>query len=1416
MKHSILFAICAVFTAITASAVEYVHNGRFLDLEYSAQVHRNSLQPYWRTAPHAYSAFKLLKDVEADVAKSHLNIKCLKAPQDGYQQLFLDTDFVAIPHSPLTITWRARGNGKIGVYIFEYLVAEDGRKGWLGRGATMNPQPVTGDWKSYSLDYTPRTGELGAVMLRFTFEPTEGDALDIDLTDVSAVGDGIERSGVPATFVIPKLAKVPDLDHPASWSDCLLLTGFKDDYNLFPEAGRTHVRLGYDDANLYMSFVVSSSEPPVAKFTQRDSTIFRDDSMEAVFTDMEDKAYAHFIINCLNGLFDRNGRGSRDLAWSPDVQSAAGSNGNEWWASLAIPRKDFPVPLTEETPFKLNFLQTDITEKGGHKILYLCWSHACEKDSNVTAANTLLFPKAILSPELISAGMDVLPTGELELVLQNPGEESFVFCEYGSASLHKGTVKVAAPKGSRRFRLRYVPDNELAVVVVRDASGREIYRNAEIFKHRLETNIGLRKFLPMNFVELTSDITTLPEYSLNWTLEGGQKGSFLVKGKAENLRIDISGLPMETPIKLRVSIVGPSGEGLGTKEFIIERPKQEPWFQSTLGCTDEPLPPFTAIRQEGDGLAFLQTAMQFGGRALPTTITSQEHPLLGGSVTLLMDGRELADAKRTVTSTKPNRIEWTAENDACRWTGWAEEDGFTWFTVTLKATPQATVGSLYLEIPVRPEYAKLLNPAPVFRSGGDMDGRWSYDGKEWSSLDFKQIFTLRNEYRGIELTAEDEQDCVRKAEAGSHRLFMRDGNAIIRLTFIDKPVQLERERTYRFGLQAFPAKPLVRPADYLANASYIDPRTAAWSGGKDKAFVRVTKLKGPADEGTLEWSAFWNFDPQFVHPDYHIRSYFTQTLVSFSNIGVNYNSEEGFKLLQGGKSFASFIPAPKLTRDWHNCAITWQKQQVTLWIDGTKAAEFAVEKPLVRFDSIVFGKSAPERHADFHYEAMKLSKGILPCEVMGQFEKTESTLFLCRFVQNDKSSLLLSGDVRQVKTDRGMLPSTAAEYFSRLDAMQAVGFKSSLAYLNRIFMFYGPKPNGYRCLPYTNKEGYKAFGMLCDDMKARGMKIYFGYSFGVCVDSREDRLYRDYNSIQPAKLYGSTTSGFWQMCTGCRDYNDFLLYYFNDLMDRYENLGIYTDNLFVCGRLCKNEAHGCGYRDLDDHGELKLSGNLLKGRAFAKRLYAVTKLRRVPREHFMHSSGCNHAVYLSWADKYLCGEQYLENTDKKGWNIDLAQFRAQNDTTRAFGVPSSAISSFVPFRHKGMVAVAGLHDVATYGAHHHRFAEDVFGYEPFLQATTRFGTYEADFIPYYDNRGLVTTDQSKQHYASAWLKPGRLLVQLSNLSWMDGEVSVNLNLKTLGLQGKAKNAVTSEPITIKNGSISLPLSTYDSQLILVE
>ena len=59
-------------------------------------------------------------------------------------------------------------------------------------------------------------------------------------------------------------------------------------------------------------------------------------------------------------------------------------------------------------------------------------------------------------------------------------------------------------------------------------------------------------------------------------------------------------------------------------------------------------------------------------------------------------------------------------------------------------------------------------------------------------------------------------------------------------------------------------------------------------------------------------------------------------------------------------------------------------------------------------------------------------------------------------------------------------------------------------------------------------------------------------------------------------------------------------------------------------------------------------------------------------------------------------------------------------------------------------------------------------------------------------------------------------MQISNLSWQDGEVSASFNLAKLGLNGNAQDAVTGETIAIKDGSITLPIPAYDSRLILVE
>ena len=73
-----------LFAGTVLSGMEYVHNGSFIGIDYLASRHRDNLQPHWYMTPHSYSAYSLVKDVEADAARAHVKIRCIKAPKVTY------------------------------------------------------------------------------------------------------------------------------------------------------------------------------------------------------------------------------------------------------------------------------------------------------------------------------------------------------------------------------------------------------------------------------------------------------------------------------------------------------------------------------------------------------------------------------------------------------------------------------------------------------------------------------------------------------------------------------------------------------------------------------------------------------------------------------------------------------------------------------------------------------------------------------------------------------------------------------------------------------------------------------------------------------------------------------------------------------------------------------------------------------------------------------------------------------------------------------------------------------------------------------------------------------------------------------------------------------------------------------------
>ncbi len=109
----------------------------------------------------------------------------------------------------------------------------------------------------------------------------------------------------------------------------------------------TTVRVGYDDANLYISYVCAESDVEgtqfVQKVTQRDGPVWSDDCAEIlVQPEPPDGEYFHFAINSAGIIYDAFNQAS---AWNSGAVAAAtvDEQGRRWSLEIGIPWGDLKV-----------------------------------------------------------------------------------------------------------------------------------------------------------------------------------------------------------------------------------------------------------------------------------------------------------------------------------------------------------------------------------------------------------------------------------------------------------------------------------------------------------------------------------------------------------------------------------------------------------------------------------------------------------------------------------------------------------------------------------------------------------------------------------------------------------------------------------------------------------------------------------------------------------------------------------------------------------------------------------------------------------------------------------------------------------------------------------------------------------------
>lgn len=200
------------------------------------------------------------------------------------------------------------------------------------------------------------------------------------------------------------------------------------------------------------------------------------------------------------------------------------------------------------------------------------------------------------------------------------------------------------------------------------------------------------------------------------------------KGKYEGtITIKPEGLE-ETNIRLRINVGGEPLKDYGDSE--LWRLSRLRWLDSTLGLSDEPIPPFTPLKVEGRKISCLGREVVFNELGLPKSIRSWGKEILASPIQFIVEKKDgltkwEAKGERVIKMARgvvEKEFKGEGEGFELSVQNKMEFDGCLTFDVILRADKPVEVKDIRLEVPVRREIAKYMM---------GMSFRGGYRPKEW-------------------------------------------------------------------------------------------------------------------------------------------------------------------------------------------------------------------------------------------------------------------------------------------------------------------------------------------------------------------------------------------------------------------------------------------------------------------------------------------------------------------------------------------------------------------------------------------------------------------------------------------------------------------------------------------------------------
>ena len=1247
-----------------------------------------------------------------------------------------------------------------------------------------------------------------------------------------------------------KLPKAPTIDgrvREGEWAEAAAVSGFAALGTGRLAAAATTAYVAYDNANLYVAFVCTTTVPPQGEKRARDGAVWEDDAVE-VFLDpgATGSRYLQFIGNCVGSRWDSQGR---DGSWNGEWDFAAAVGKGAWTAELRIPFASLGVAAPKDgAVWGINLARDRRTPEAEVS----SWAFTGGTFHEPARFGVLAFHSkgpVLRVREVARPRPDLLSLGVSALAGERPAELSIWAHEPGGAERQIEPAKVEAGRSAtvRRTHKLDRPGLWSLRVALTEAGAKTPAAESRVACNVLPpVALELRPFFLAGRLDVAANIAGLvplpADARARFELRDAEgKAARPVAVKSFDARhlakasFDVSKVPAGR-YEAMATVLDAGGKQVAHGSEAFERPPHPPWLGSKAGLSDKVMWPWTPLKVRDKTVSCWGRTYGFGATPFPSEVVTGGEQVLAGPVELraVVGGKAVrwaGDARSWVKRSDAVAVRRAAAQGgglSLKGTATVEYDGMVRMDFELSADGPTALDSLSFVVPLKAEHAKLYHFWPGRWGSGYNSGGLPEKGLD---LPFKPFVWLGDEERGLGWFSESDQGWS-PADKKRAITVRREGDTVLlRCELLGKPATLREPLRYTFGLHATPVKPI--PRDFheqrICHGASYGMESRPYSVGGSLTYPARGNIR--LARGTLELWLRPHFDPKAEITDPATRGRLNRECfaVKFPNGNVAslywniddrgmryyYRREKSFPIVLGSH--------PDWRRgEWHHVALTWG-DAIRIYADGKLVAER-------RFKGLTGG--APE-----HLAAAQIVLGGGLCEFSIDHvrirDDVRTAFDLERPASADAHTLLLDpldeaftpDGARRTKP--GGLPVDGCQFVEgRFGRALAIGTKrSQLTCLDRA------KQLGVRTLVYhehwTDIQNYTStthgdkLRKLVTACHGRGIKLllYFGYEMSNIAP--EWPLYARECLVRSPDAPLPTTGGYRRKPTQrayivCYNspWQDFLADGIARMVRDYGIDGVYLDGTIEPWG-CPNHAHGCGYRRPD--GSWGRTYAIFAVRRLMQRLYAICDPEHGGLVN-AHQSTCMTSPTLAFTTSYWDGEQFGRQPRQKNplKLLPLDCFRAEF-MGHNWGVPAEFLN-YHPYGYTVDEALAFtlLHDVFIRPGGVGWMLEKM---SPIWQAYTDFRYWEADWHPYWRNADVVTAKPEGVKVSLYSRKGKGALLVVSNLALKDVDAQVRLDLGKLGLAGgrlAARDVLLKQPVALEGATLRLSIPRFSMRLVRID